>query len=302
MDHTHYSYSPQINRTNWCKTPQVGVVAYSILFLEHWDFVAADDARKDPRMLGEFGSFNPDYRSWTQREYGLRVGIFRVIDALKEAGICPVIAANAKAIERLPQLVKTFNEWGCEWLAHGIASNDMMHSQMSVGAQNEYIASSIKAIQKYTGHTPRGWMSQDWGTSTDTFELLAKHAIEYTLDWNNDDQPYALNARHAITQQQLVAIAYASEWDDVQCQWLRNVLPTNHAQLCFKALQQLRDESLKFEQPRVFGLGIHPWLWGMPNRISYLKKMLHQFKELQHIQWMHTSDIFQLFQHSTKKT
>ena len=46
------------------------------LFLEHWDFVAADDARKDPRMVGEFGSFNPDYRSWTQREYGLRIGIF----------------------------------------------------------------------------------------------------------------------------------------------------------------------------------------------------------------------------------
>ena len=70
-------------------------------------------------MVGEFGSFTPDYRSWSQREYGLRVGIFRVIDALREAGIRPVIAANAMAVQRLPALVAQLRQWGCEWIAHG---------------------------------------------------------------------------------------------------------------------------------------------------------------------------------------
>ena len=79
--------------------------AFVVLFLEHWEAEPPSGHIRDPRFVGEYGSFTPDYRSWTQREYGLRVGIFRVMDALREAGIRPVVAANALAVQRVPGLV-----------------------------------------------------------------------------------------------------------------------------------------------------------------------------------------------------
>ena len=85
MDHSHYRYSPLPHRTPSLLAP--GLHVYVVLYLEQWDFEAPTDSVRDPRFVGEFGSFNPDYRSWTQREYGLRIGIFRLIDALRDAGV-----------------------------------------------------------------------------------------------------------------------------------------------------------------------------------------------------------------------
>jgi uncharacterized protein with von Willebrand factor type A (vWA) domain len=105
MDHTHYTYSALPHRPREGHGAS-GVQASVVLFLEHWDAEPVPGTVRDPRFVGEFGSFSPDYRSWTQREHGLRVGVFRVLDALAEAGIVPAVAANARAVERLPALVE----------------------------------------------------------------------------------------------------------------------------------------------------------------------------------------------------
>src|SRR6476660_3396785 len=126
MDHSLYRYSPLPERA----ATAAGLSAYVVLCLEHWDAVQPEGAVRDPRFVGEFGSFTPDYRSWTQREYGLRIGVFRVLQALRDAGIRPAVAANARAVERLPRLVEELNAWGCEWIGHGLSANAMMHSRM----------------------------------------------------------------------------------------------------------------------------------------------------------------------------
>ncbi|MEY3873048.1 MAG: hypothetical protein RLZZ296_2043, partial [Pseudomonadota bacterium] len=126
MDHPLYTYSALPLRQTGALLDRPVLSAYVLLFMEHWDFESPPGSLRDPRFVGEYGSFHPDYRSWSQREYGLRIGIFRVIDALEQAGICPVIAANSMAAERLPKLVQRFNDWGCEWLGHGIAATRMM--------------------------------------------------------------------------------------------------------------------------------------------------------------------------------
>ncbi|NCY25021.1 MAG: polysaccharide deacetylase, partial [Alphaproteobacteria bacterium] len=186
MDHSIYAYSALPARPRYPLPGGQGLAAYVVLFLEHWDLLPPEGSLRDPRMVGEFGSFTPDYRSWSQREYGLRVGIFRVIDALRTAGIRPVIAANAMAVERLPGLVAKFQDWGCDWVAHGLAATRMMHSNMPLDEQRQHIAESIAALTRTTGVQPLGWLSQDWGTSPDTPQLLAEAGIRYTLDWCND--------------------------------------------------------------------------------------------------------------------
>ncbi len=280
MDHAHYAYSALPGRAADPWAPGVGLVAFVVLFLEHWDLVAPDGALRDPRMVGEFGSFTPDYRSWSQREYGLRVGIFRVIEALREAGLRPAVAANAMAVQRLPELVRLFNDWGCEWIAHGMAATRMVHSGMSLAQERELVADALEAIERCTGRRPVGWASQDWGSTPHTYELLAGKGMAYTLDWCNDDQPYWLQTRPGV-----LSIPLSAEWDDVQCQWLRNIEPRAHTALASAAFARLHAECAAHQRSAVFGLGLHPWLCGMPSRIAALRSLLAQLRGHGDVWW-----------------
>ena len=280
MDHTLYAYSALPARSRFLWANGNGLAAFAVLFLEHWDLVAPDGALRDPRLVGEFGSFTPDYRSWTQREYGLRIGIFRVMDALRQAGVRPVIAANAMAVQRLPALVEALNAWGCEWLGHGIAATRMLHAQMPLAAQQAYVDESLAAIERATGQRPSGWLSQDWGTSPDLYLLLAQAGVRYTLDWSNDDQPYWMEGAPP-----LLSIPLASEWDDVQCQWLRHVEPHAHTALAAAAFARLHKECARHRRAAVFGLSIHPWLSGMPSRIRALRELLVQLRGYPDVWW-----------------
>lgn len=286
MDHAHYPYSALPTRA--ATSPQ-GLQACVLLCLEHWHAEPPAGALRDPRFMGEFGSFTPDYRSWTQREYGLRVGVFRVIEALQDAGLRPAVAVNARALERLPRLLRTLGDWGCEWVGHGLASNELMHAKMPVQAQRQHIDDALRAHESALGLRPMGWLSQDWGTTPQTFELLAEAGLDYTLDWCNDDQPYLLNARSS--QQRLAALPLSPEWDDVQCQWLRNLTPHAHAQLALNALDQLREECGRSGRGAVFGLALHPWVCGMPSRIAALRRLLAELAQRPGVQWQSPGEI-----------
>lgn len=254
--------------------------AFVVLFLEHWDAEPAPGLLRDPRLVGEYGSFTPDYRSWTQREYGLRIGIFRVLDALQEAGLTPAVAANARAVQRLPVLVDRLQKLGCEWVAHGLAATDLLHSRMSLDAQRAHVQASLEALQAATGTAPQGWLSQDWGTTPQIWQILADAGVRYTLDWCNDDQPYALS-----TAPPLDVVPLSAEWDDVQCQWLRQLDPRRHATLTLEAFDHLRGECAGSGRDAVFGLPVHPWVTGMSSRIGTFKRLLSDLRSRDGVQW-----------------
>lgn len=278
MDHSLYSYSALPERTHLPLAPRLHV--YTVLYLEHWDFEAPEGSLRDPRFVGEFGSFNPDYRSWTQREYGLRIGVFRLIEALRKAGIQPVVAANSMVLPRVPQVMDALKLSQAQWVAHGVAATRLMHANMSLAEQSEHIASSLESVKAHTGQAAQAWLSQDWGTSAHTFGLLADAGIRYTLDWGNDDQAYWMTPSGA-SQQQLLAVPLSSEWDDVQGQWFRPIEPSQHAQQIFQAAQRMRDECQAHQRSAIMGLGLHPWVWGMPSRITYLRALLEQLNQLE---------------------
>jgi peptidoglycan/xylan/chitin deacetylase (PgdA/CDA1 family) len=291
MDHSHYGYSALPKRPQEPTGTSARLQAFVVLCLEHWVALPPVDSLRDPRFVGEFGSFTPDYRSWTQREYGLRIGIFRVLDALKARGIRPAIAANSVAVQRLPQLVETLNEWGCEWIGHAESASVLMHSGYRPEHQAEIIEQSLNTIVSCTGHKPLGWLSQDWGTTVETYKLLAQAGIRYTLDWTNDDQPYMLNTQPGIT-----AIPLGAEWDDVQSQWLRNLDPRSHARLALSAFDRLRLEAIEQQRQLVFGLTLHPWVCGMSSRIGSLRQLLADMHTRPDVNWTQPADIFHNFQ------
>lgn len=267
MDHPHYAYSALPTRPRLVWPGGARIAAFVVLYLEHWELAPPADALRDPRFVGEYGSFFPDFRTWTQREYGNRIGIFRVLDALDGAGMVPAVAANAMAIERTPRLVEELCRRGCEFIAHGVAATRMISSRMDEAAEREVIETCAETIRRATGLRPAGWAGQDFGESTRTLQLLAEAGFRYVLDWPNDDQPYPLTTNPGI-----VSLPNQAEWDDVQQQWLRRLPAHRYPALVREAFSVLHAEA--GDSGRVFGLGLHPWLSGMAGRIRYLREAL----------------------------
>jgi len=269
MDNPYYPYwpLPKRPRLQW---PGGGRVAFWVLLhLEYWELDPPESAYRDPRFVGEFGSYFPDYRSWTQRDYGNRVGVFRVLELLDRYNLKVTVAANSSALERYPYLVAELKRRGCEFAAHGSHATRMITSRMSEEEERALIRHSIAAVERATGTRPTGWLGQDYGESARTPRLLAEAGLDYVMDWPNDDQPYRMTVGRPF-----VAIPNHAEWDDVQLLWLRRVGMATYAKLVGEAFAALHEEGAR--SGRIFGLSLHPWLIGMAHRIRYLDEALRQ--------------------------
>ncbi|TBR27106.1 MAG: hypothetical protein EPO10_19810, partial [Reyranella sp.] len=225
MDNPWYDYAPYPKRPklNWPRNARVAF--YVVLHLEYYELLPPEGIVKDSRFTGEFGTYHPDYRTWTQREYGNRTGIFRVLDVLDRYQIRAGVAVNAMAAERYPFLMEQFRKRNYEIIGHGVSANRMISSKMSEAEEKAEIATSIVAIEKATGSAPRGWLGQEYGESQRTPQLLAEAGLDYVLDWPNDDQPYAM---HVGDDRKFVSLPNQPEWDDVQQLWLRRINTTRY--------------------------------------------------------------------------
>lgn len=268
MDNPWYDYSPFPLRPKLAWPGHARVAFFVLLHLEYWELIPDETSHKDPRFVGEYGSFVPDYRTWTQREYGNRVGIFRVLDVLDRYQIRAGVAVNALAAERYPFLIEQFRKRKYEIIAHGHSANCMITSKMSEAEERAEIQNAVAAVGKAAGVRPTGWLGQDYSESARTPGLLAEAGLDYVLDWPNDDQPYPMKVGRKF-----VSLPNQPEWDDVQQLWLRRIPTPRYPDMVGEAFELLHHEG-----GQVFNLSIHPWLMGMAHRIKYLDEALRRIE------------------------
>jgi len=270
MDNPYYTYSALPDRPPLKLPGGARVAMWVLLNLEYWEIVPPEDALKDPRTQGELGAFFPDYRNHSQREHGMRIGIFRVLELLDRYGLKATVAINTAACERYPYLIEQCKKRGYEFAAHGDYASRMISSKMPEADERALIADGIAAVEKATGQRPAGWHSQEFGESALTPALLAEAGLSYIMDWANDDQPYMMTA----AGKSLVAVPYQAEWDDVQMLWFRRVPMPRYPELVQEAFDTLYDEGA--ESGRTFSMGLHPWMIGQGHRIRYLDEALQR--------------------------
>jgi peptidoglycan/xylan/chitin deacetylase (PgdA/CDA1 family) len=266
MDHAHYAFSALPERTPiiW---PGGARIAFAVfLYLEYWELDPPKNAVSDPRFRDSVAPFFPDYRGYTWREYGNRVGIFRLFELLDRHRLAVTVPVNAMAIERYPYLVEEVLRRGWELAAHGISANRMLSSRMSAEEERETIARSIEAVARASGRGPTGWVGQDYGESQRTPTLVAEAGLDWICDWPNDDAPYLMTGRSG---RDLVSLPNQHEWDDVQMLWHRKVPERRYPAIVTEAFDVLAAEG-----GRYLGLHLHPWLFGMPHKSWALEAAL----------------------------
>ena len=276
MDHPHYQWSPISKRgvLGWPDNARLALCV--IVNLEHFEFKAPEGSYQIPTLSGGLGNRPfPDYSRFTMREYGHRVGIFRVLDVLERHGIPATVAMDASTAENYPYLVRHCLDRGYEIIGHGVAVTQMISSKMSEQDEREYIQRSIASLTKATGISPVGWFSPEYGESSLTPQLLAEADLRYLCDWCNDEQPYPLTTPKG----ELFALPVMVELDDAVALWERRLTMERYGELLKESFDTLYEDSA--HNGRILVLNLRPWLVGQPYRIKYLDHALEHIMQRQ---------------------
>ena len=272
MDHEHYAWSPVTTR-KVLRWPQGARVALCVIVsLEHFEWDPPEGSWEVGNLAGGLTIRPmpfPDYPRYAHRDYGHRVGVFRVLDVLQKRGIRPTVAMDALTAENYPYLVRHCLQQGCEIIAHGVSVSRMITSRMSEQEEREYIRTSVEAIRQATGAAPLGWLGPECGESTRTPQLLAEAGIRYVCDWPNDEQPYPMKT---ASGEELYSLPVMLDLDDVLDLWERRLPVHRYAELLKEAFDTIYHDAA--ESGRLLALNLHPWLIGQPFRIGFLDAAL----------------------------
>lgn len=266
MDHDRYDWSDMFERKPvvW---PNGARIALSLV--THVQHFPLDMPAKPFKAPGALSMPYPDFRYFTNRDYGNRIGIFRILRLLAARGLKGSFAINACLAARYPALVKAIVTDGHEVVAHGLDMGKVHHSGLEAEAEDTIIAQALDLLRKATGQKVEGWLSPGRAQSFNTPDLLAKNGVTYGLDWANDDLPYDMRTAHGP----LLSVPLAYETDD-------RVVSDEYFQSEAEWAQQVKDrfdvlyrESATYGG-RVMSVPLHSWVTGMPYRIKYLDQVL----------------------------
>ncbi|MDH3680644.1 MAG: polysaccharide deacetylase family protein [Acidimicrobiia bacterium] len=266
LDHGHYEWSP-ISARAQRQLPGGARLAVSVLVvLEYLEWRPPEGAITNRRLPGGFGPLPfPDYVKHTHREYGHRVGVFRLLDLLERRGIPPTVAIDALTIERYPWLARHVHERGCELVGHGISLSRMISSRMSEAEEQAYIAESLDAVAGVTGGRPEGWFGIEYNESERTPALLAEAGVRYVCDWVNDEQPYPMH----VPNGELWSVPLLLTADDAHAMGTRRVPIDRYCRLLVESAEVMADDG-----GRHLFIALRPWLSGQPFRARELDRAL----------------------------
>jgi allantoinase len=262
-DHDLYPWSAMHQRQPVHWPGDKSVALWVCVSLEWFPITPSDTPFRAP---GHMQTAYPDYRHYTARDYGNRVGVYRLLDAFAKAGVRASFATNAAIATRYPELVADIVAAGHEIIAHSTDMNGTIASGLPIEDERALIAGSLDTLESATGTRPTGWLSIARSQSWNTPDLLRAAGVKYCCDWVNDELPYRftnglinlplnheLSDRQIITVQQQSADSYAKQMRD--------------------AFHWLAGEAARFGG-RMLPLHITPYIIGLPYRIAAFEALL----------------------------
>ena len=266
MDHDRYEWS-QLHERGSVEWPGGARLAFWINVCVQ--FYPLNQRGKPFPTPGGMTMPYPDLRHFSLREYGNRVGIFRLLDAFDRFGLKPSFAVNGAMVERSPYLVSVLRERGDEILAHGWDMDSLHHGDLAPEEESELIERSLDSLQGAFGREVRGWLSPARNESPLTPDLLAERGLRWFADWVNDDMPYRFQTRAG----DLWAMPLSNELEDrFICMQNLHSEESWVDQVCDACDFLLKEASVA--SGRILSLNLHPWLMGQPHRIAYLEQAL----------------------------
>jgi allantoinase len=273
--HGRFAYSPITRRPDFSWPGEKRLAIYVALCVEHFSY-----GEGGLGISYSPGLPHPNTYNWAWREWGNRVGAWRLLELFEQLGVTPAVLLNAECYEHCPELVAAYRAAGAEFVAHG-RTNSTHPNELDERAERELIRSVYDTMSRHEGVAPAGWMSPGANPSAVTEDLLAETGFRYTLDWPMDDQPVWLETRDGP----LLSIPYPHEANDVPTVVLHHATSPAFADLILTNVHEMVEQSRR--QPLVCGITIHTFIVGQPFRLRQFRDALSEIVGLPAV-WMTT--------------
>lgn len=264
-DHALYPWSALHERPP-VKWPQGSVAVWFCVSLEWFPITPTDTPFRAP---GHMATAYPDFRHYTARDYGNRVGAWRFLDALAKVGAKASFATNAAVAERYPELVRAVLDGGHEVIAHSTDMNGTIDGSLSQEVERALIGDAVSRLEAASGVKPKGWLSIARSQSFRTLDLLREQGLTYCCDWVNDELPYRftnglidLPLNHELSDRTIIAVQQqsADSW----------------AQSMEDAFDWLAAEAAQSGGGRMLPIHVTPYIMGLPYRIAAFERLLER--------------------------
>ncbi len=209
----------------------------------------------------------PDIINWAPRDYGARVGIFRIMDVLTKHGIRGTVTLNSEVCDDYPEIIEDAVALNWEFLGHNQSNSRYLHL-MEPDEEHRVVMDTFDRIERATGARPKGWLSAGLQQSWHTLDYLIEAGATYVADWINDDQPYLMD----VDGKRICSIPYSGEINDLpQCMLLGRTAD-EFGDMIKRQFDTLYREGA--ESGRVMAICLHPFIIGVPHRIGALDSAL----------------------------
>lgn len=258
----HYDFMPWRRRPRITWPGGARIAFWVAPNIEHYEYDPPPNARRMPWPRPV-----PDILGYSWRDYGNRVGFWRMAEVMARHGVRGSVSLNVAVCDHYPEVIERCCELDWELFSHGTYNTRYFYG-MSEDQQRAVIRENRETILRASGQSLDGWLTPAISNDETTQHVLAEEGILYTLDLLHDDQPTPIRTRSG----RLVSIPYSLEVNDVPLLAMRNTPPARFAEICKAQFDTLYEEGA--ESGTVMCMPLHPFLIGQPHRIAALDEVL----------------------------
>ncbi len=260
------------------------------LNLEYWDMVKDTDeayyAGGPPILPDVLPGRVADFPNFTWREYGQRVGIWRLFDVFEKAGVAPGSTVNAKTLIERPEIAGVPRDRGWEVVAHNYEQGELLTGfHDDPDKEREIVEATLKEYEKFYGRKAKGWLSSSLRGTPNTPEILAENGCIFYCDLLNDDQPYLVETDAGP----IVSTPYSNEINDFTIITRRGHTTDEMRDILKEELAMLHREATESDSGRMMNVGLHPHVTGRAYRIRAVTEFLDYAKSLDGV-WFTTRE------------
>lgn len=275
-DHGRYAYSALPDRPVYDWPGGKRLAVYLALNLEGFDFGRGLGAELAP------GGPQPDVLNYAWRDWGNRVGAWRVKETLDRLDLPASVLVNSRLYRDCPGLIEAFRARGDEIVGHG-RTNSERQGTLDEAEERALIAEATAELLQREGRAPTGWLGPWISQSRVTPDLLQEAGYRYLLDWCHDDQPTWFRTRTG----RILALPYPQELNDIPAIVARKETGRAFAEAIVDAFDEMLEQSV--HAPLVMGIALHPYIVGQPHRLRALRQALTHVAMRRDAIWLTTA-------------
>ncbi len=282
MDQDRYDWQPADRRNPAKLHSGAKAMAFIVVPLE---FFPLDPPARPFKHPGAMVTPYPDLRHFTTRDYGNRVGVYRLLRELEGAGLTATFAVNAAVAQRYVPLIERIRAGGHEIAAHGVSTAHIHHAGLTEAEERRLVSETREA---FPGAIT--WMSPARNQSLRTPDLICEAGFTTCLDWESDQRPLGMRTPHGT----VTCLPNHHELSDFLILAVRSQSEDEWADQILEAAAQTVAEHVA-RGAQCFGFTLTPYISGLPFRITALARLLRGLSEMDGLQVATAADVAAAF-------